>query len=122
LSGIQKELGPKGFAVVAGTINDDPNIPDFMQRFNPGFPVGEADKLGAFQYMQLELGQRPPFVPYMVFIDRKGIIRAQFVGTDKVMDENESEKLLREEALKFLNESASPAKSKAKSKPKSAAH
>jgi hypothetical protein len=100
---------------VAGTLNDNPNIPDFMQRYNPGFPVGEADKLGAFQYMQLDLGQRPPFVPYMVFIDRQGMIRAQYVGTDKILDENQSEKLLREEALKFLNESAAPEKSRKKS-------
>jgi hypothetical protein len=114
LSGIQKELGPKGFAVVAGTLNDNPNIPDFMQRFNPGFPVGEVNHLGVYEYLQMNPGMRV-FVPYMVFIDRKGMIRSQYTGTDKIMDETQSGALLREEALKFLSESAGPAKTKAKS-------
>jgi len=96
--------------VVAGTVNDDPKIPDFIERFQPGFPVGEANKIGAFQYMQLDMTQRPPFVPYMVFIDRSGTIRAQYTGTDKILDDVESPRLLREEALKYLNERAAPAK------------
>ena len=113
MSGIEQELGPKGFAVVAGTLNDDPNIPDFIQRFHPTFPVGEANKLDAIHYMQFQPGQRLPFVPYMVFIDRKGVIRAQYIGSDKILDETQSDKLLRDEALKLLGE---------KSKPTSAAH
>jgi hypothetical protein len=100
--------------VVAGTINDNPNIPDFIKRFNPSFPVGEANHLGAYEYMQMSLTERV-YVPYMVFIDRKGIIRSQYTGTDKIMDEALSGALLREEALKYLNESAAPAKSKPKS-------
>jgi len=110
LSGIEKELGPKGFAVVAGTLNDDPNIPDFIQRFTPSFPVGEANKQDAINYMQFDPAQRLPFVPYMVFIDRKGVIRAQYTGSDKILDETQSDKLLREEALKFLNERATKPK------------
>ncbi|HYL76678.1 MAG TPA: hypothetical protein VEU96_20860 [Bryobacteraceae bacterium] len=119
MSGIEQELGPKGFAVVAGTLNDDPNIPDFIQRFHPNFPVGEANKLDAIQYMQFPPAQRLPFVPYMVFIDRQGVIRAQYVGSDKILDETQSDKLLREEALKFLNETTAPAKRNKKKKPTS---
>ena len=117
MSGIQKELGPKGFAVLAGTVNDDPNIPEFNQRFEPGFPIGEADKLGALEYMQMDPSKRPPFVPYVVFIDRKGIIRAQYTGSDKILDESQSDKLLREEALKLLNDKAAPGKAKPKKQP-----
>ncbi len=116
MSGIQKDLGPKGFQVLAGTINDDPNIPGFIQQFNPPFPVGSADKLGAMQYMQINLKERPPYVPYMVFIDRKGIIRSQYTGSDKILDETQSDKLLRAEAEKFLNEGAAT-KPQAKRKP-----
>jgi len=114
LSEIQKELGDKGFAVLAGTLNEDPDIPSFIQRFNPTFPIGEANKLAAFQYMQLSLKERPPFVPYMVFIDRKGTIRSQYTGSDKILDGPESAKLLREEALKFVDENTTPVKSKAR--------
>ena len=90
LSEIQKEFGNKVFAVLAGTLNEDPDIPSFIQRFNPTFPIGEANKLAAFQYMQLSLKERPPFVPYMVFIDRKGTIRSQYTGSDKILDGPES--------------------------------
>ena len=99
--------------MVAGTINDNPNIPDFIKRFNPSFPVGEANHLGAYEYMQMRLTDRV-YVPYMVFIDRKGIIRSQYTGTDKIMDETQSGALLREEALKYLNESGAPVKSRTK--------
>ncbi len=78
--------------------------------------MGEANHLGAYEYMQMSLTERV-YVPYMVFIDRKGIIRSQYTGTDKIMDETQSGALLREEALKYLNESATPAKSKPKSSP-----
>jgi len=113
LTAIQNELGPKGFAVLAGTINENPNIPEFIQRFHPSFPVGEANKLGAWEYMQMDSSKRPPFLPYMVFIDRKGTIRAQYAGPDKILDSADSEQQLRTEALKYLNET-SPAKPKVK--------
>lgn len=79
--------------------------------------MGEANHLGAYEYMQMNLSARV-YVPYMVFIDRKGIIRSQYTGTDKIMDETQSGALLREEALKYLNESTAPAKTKPKSPPR----
>ena len=59
--------------------------------------------------MQMNPAERV-YVPYMVFIDRKGIIRAQYTGTDKIMDETLNGSALRDEALKLLNESSAPAK------------
>ena len=59
--------------------------------------------------MQMNPAERV-YVPYMVFIDRKGVIRAQYTGTDKIMDETLNGSALREEALKLLNESSAPAK------------
>jgi len=61
--------------------------------------------------MQMNIAQRV-YVPYMVFIDRKGIIRAQYTGTDKIMDETLNGSALRDEALKLLNESSPPSKRK----------
>ena len=119
MSGIQKELGPKGFAVVAGVLNEDGNIPEFIQRFNPGFPVGNINRLGAYEYMQMKSDEHV-FVPFMVFIDRKGIIRSQYTGTDKILDEAQSDKTLRDEAEKYLNEGSRTVKAKPKAKP--AAH
>jgi hypothetical protein len=45
------------------------------------------------------------YVPYMVFIDRKGVIRAQYTGSDPfLMNEVEQEKNIRAEAEKLLTE------------------
>ena len=92
-------------------MNDDANIPEFIKKYNPPFPVGKANTLGVIEYMQMNPSART-FVPYMVFIDRKGIIRSQYTGTDKIMDESVSDKLLKEEAEKYLNEKSAPVKSK----------
>ena len=49
--------------------------------------------------MQISLLVRPPFVPYIAFIDRKGIIRAQLTGGD-LTDETQ-DKVLRANAEKL---------------------
>jgi len=60
-------------------VNDDADVPDFLRKFNPPFPVGTAGGLAALEYLQWPQGQRP-LVPLMAFIDRQGMIRAQFSG------------------------------------------
>src|SRR5271155_1575007 len=42
LSGLKKDLGPKGFEVLGAAINDGADVPDFIRRFQPAFPVGTA--------------------------------------------------------------------------------
>jgi hypothetical protein len=109
---MERELGPKGFAVLEGAINTDANIPLFIQQFHPAFPVGMASQMGALQYMQLSPVVLN-FVPYIAFIDRKGIIREQLTGKD-LSDETQA-RIFRDIAVKLLNEPATPAKPKAKS-------
>jgi hypothetical protein len=115
LSGIAKDLKPKGFEVAEGAVNENPNVPDFIKTYNPPFPVGTAGGLNALEYLQWPPNQRP-LVPFMVFIDRKGMIRAQYTGADTAFFENGQEKNIREQAEKLLNEDATPAKKKAKRK------
>jgi thiol-disulfide isomerase/thioredoxin len=111
LSGLEKELGPKGFQVLEGAINEGADVPAFVRQFQPAFPVGTAGQLDALGYMQLSPMVRN-LLPYIAFVDRKGMIRAQFTGAD-LADENQ-EKVLRENAEKLVNEPSRPAKSKAK--------
>jgi hypothetical protein len=111
LSGIETELKPKGFEVVEGAVNENPDVPGFMRRFNPPFPVGTAPGQGALDFLQWPNDQRP-LVPLMVFIDRQGMIRAQYSGLDEKFFDDNQEQHLREEALKLLNEP--PEKPKAK--------
>ena len=97
------ELAPKGFRVVEGAINADPDVPGFIQRFMPAFPVGIADSSAAREYMQLPPMERS-FVPFMVFIDRKGMIRAQYTGSDQNFFGDKMADNIRAEAEKLLGE------------------
>lgn len=105
MSGIQNELGPKGFQAIEAAINENPNVPGFIEQFRPTFPVGVADYIAAMGYMQFPVAVRPPFVPYLVIIDRTGTIRAQYTGNDPLLvNESAIDKNLRMEILKYLSE------------------
>jgi hypothetical protein len=115
LNGIAKDLKPKGFEVAAAAVNEDGNVPDFIKTYNPPFPVGKAGSLNALEYLQWPPNIRP-LVPFMVFIDRKGMIRAQFTGADATFFDDGQEKNIREQAEKLLNDGATPTKKTAKRK------
>jgi hypothetical protein len=107
---LERELELKGFVVIEGAINPDGDVPGFIQQFNPPFPVGKATQLQAATYLQMTPMARA-FVPWMVFIDRKGMIRAQFIGSDPPLDdEAQAGKSLHDLVVKLLDESATPSK------------
>ena len=105
MSGIEKDLGPKGFAVIEAAVNENPDVPGFIRTYNPPFPVGTASGLGALEYMQWPAGQRP-LVPLMAFVDRTGMIRAQYSGLDASFFDDDMDKHIRQEAEKLLKEGA----------------
>jgi hypothetical protein len=105
LSGIEKDLGPTGFAVIEAAVNDNADVPGFIRTYNPPFPVGTASGLGALEYMQWPPSQRP-LVPLMAFVDRTGVIRAQYSGVDTNFFDDDMDKHIREEAEKLLKEGA----------------
>ena len=84
-----------------------------MRQFQPSFPVGTASQLDALNFMQISLVVRPPFVPYIAFIDRKGTIRTQLTGGD--LTDQTLEKVLRDIAENLVDEPSAAAKPKAKS-------
>jgi hypothetical protein len=104
--------------VVEAAVNDNPDIPGFIQRFHPPFPVGTAGGQAALDYLQWPKDERP-LVPLMVFIDRKGMIRAQYSGLDEKFFDDQQDQHIREIATKLLAESSAP--SKKKSAPKKTA-
>jgi len=71
--------------ILAGTIDTEgmPPTRKFIAQYNPNFPIGEGE-LMKFQ----AFGQWSPmmrtFVPFMFFIDKKGVIREQYMGSDQV--------------------------------------
>ena len=56
-------------------------MPRFLERFKPPFPVGYSTAAAVMAYLQYTIiDPRPMTVPQMVFLDRAGVIRAQYPG------------------------------------------
>ena len=84
LRSLQQEFGPKVQMVACDFVEDGPVVvPPFIERFKPGFPVGWTSMEKAFKFLQISL-MTPGTVPKLVFIDRKGLVRAQYDGSDPI--------------------------------------
>jgi thiol-disulfide isomerase/thioredoxin len=96
---LYKELGPKGFQPVDIAFNENAPqlVPDFVRQLGLTFPVGTASRDQVLSFLQLSLVQ-PFSVPQIAIIDRKGMIRAQFVGDDLANLRPQVESLLKEPA------------------------
>jgi len=104
LEGIYKDLAPKGFEVLEAALNDNPDVPSFVSNFKVPWPVGTGGVMTAIDFIQLPKDKRP-LVPFVVFIDRHGMIRAQYTGADEGFFDAQQEQHLRAEAEKLLSES-----------------
>lgn len=116
LSKLNKELGPKGFQPLGMAINDGADVGAFIRTYAVNFPVGTGKRDDAFAFLQHSVMSPSFYFPQMVFIDKKGVIRAQYSGTDSFLQSNE-EANIRNLVQKLLAEPnaakpASPAKSK----------
>lgn len=89
--------------MLEGAINSRPDIPGFIEKFHPSFPVGIANEMAAVNYLGLNPSVRS-FVPFLLLIDRRGTIRAQFTGGDRGFFDKDMDEHIRKEALKVLNE------------------
>ena len=105
LSGLQNEYGPRGLQIMAAAFNEMANmlVPDFNKQFRPTFPVGWAPRMDVLNYLE-HSALTQMYVPIMVFIDRKGMIRYEHYGDDAFMSDQEKnvratlEELLKEPA------------------------
>jgi thiol-disulfide isomerase/thioredoxin len=86
LRSLQQEFGGKVQMLGCDFVEDGPVVvPPFIERFKPGFPVGWSTIEKAFMFLQRSL-MTPGTVPKLVFIDKKGMIRGQYEGTDPLLD------------------------------------
>ncbi len=83
LTGLQKEYGPRGLQVIAADFNEGGEIliPDFIKKYNPSFPVGYVKRATVLSFAGIA-PDVPAYVPILLFIDRKGAIRQQYLGND----------------------------------------
>jgi peroxiredoxin len=90
MNSLRKEYGPRGFETVAVAFNPMAKmlLPEFIQKTGATFPVGYDDSDPVYNFLQ-----RPTilqtYVPIMVFIDRQGVIRGQYLGDDKFFGDSE---------------------------------
>ena len=90
MESIQKEYRPRGVQTMAVAFNDMAMmlVPGFISKTGASFPVGYDTRESVFAYLQRSLTIQT-FVPIMVFIDRQGMIRGQYVGDDKFFEDRE---------------------------------
>lgn len=114
LSRLQKEFGPQGFQALGLAFNDDTGAlsAQFAKEFNAIYPVAPLSRDKAFEFAQLSPVLRHS-VPILVFIDRKGMIRAQFKGDTSFFTNEEAN--LRQMISSLLGEKASRARVKSRS-------
>lgn len=114
LSTLQKEYGPRGFKVVASAIDDMAimQVPDFIKQFAPPFVVGYNDRNAAMEYLQHPVMFKL-YMPQLAFLDRQGVIRAQYSGDDSIFT-GDQEKNLRQQIESLLKEQPAAQKKPAK--------
>ena len=88
LGPLSREYALRGVQVLECAFNDDAKqtMAEFLQQFQPPFPVGWTNRAAAMAYLQRTiLDTRPLYVPHMVFLDRRGIIQADYPGESDFM-------------------------------------
>jgi thiol-disulfide isomerase/thioredoxin len=116
LSKVQKEYGARGLQVLASATEDmaAAALPGFLRQFDPPFPVGINTTTEFVTYMQhptmLQL-----YMPGLVFIDKAGLIEAQYEGRDAFLEQSSVEKNIHAKLEEMMKApAAAPKKTAAK--------
>ena len=76
-----QEFGPRGFQPVGAAINDNAGalVSTFMGNLGLKYPVGVTPRKVAYEFLGYSMVELL-HMPQLVFIDRRGIVSAQFSG------------------------------------------
>jgi hypothetical protein len=100
---------------VAFNPNAEQLVPEFIRNYGVNFPTGFAPRESVQEYLQQAPG-KPGYVPEVVFVDRKRVIRAQYTGSDDFFKDQDKniralvETLLKEPATAKKNGHSTPKK------------
>lgn len=91
LNALQEENASRGLqvVVVAGDENAVANLAGFEIQHRPKFPLGYLDQTSFLKLAHL-LPTAHPFVPILMFVDPKGMVRVQLEGNDPLMKKREA--------------------------------
>ena len=82
---IYEELAPKGLEILGLAVNPNSpgNIDAFVRNHGVKFPIGVSNRSDWMRFADLSVMARA-YVPYMMIVDRKGVIRHEHPGRDRV--------------------------------------
>lgn len=111
LTGIQRDYASRGVQVLETAINQGAAqlVPAFIQQYKNNFPTGYSDWNMVMEYLQISI-MNPGYLPKIVFIDRKGVIQAQYAGENPFFTDKDQDQNVRMELDKMLQASAIGAK------------
>jgi len=106
LNTIAKEYEGKGIQFVECAFNDGAVqlLPGFNQKFQPVATMGFSPRDPVMTYLAHSI-LKPLYVPHLVFLDRKGIVRGDYPGESEFM--TNPEKNVRAELDELLKPSSS---------------
>ena len=106
---IAREYSARGVQVLACAFNDDAEhlVAGFVDQFHPGFPVGWSNRMAVLSYLQYTIISPMHYVPHMVFLDRRGIIRGDYPGESDFLKDPKTN--IRKELDKMLKGSQTAA-------------
>jgi peroxiredoxin len=111
LSKVQTEYAAKGVQMLGAAF--DQGAAGRVQQFNKSlglnFPVGYSDQGAVLEFLQLPPNE-PYFVPILVFIDKRGTVRSQYIGDETFLANQEVN--IRAEIDKTLKAGTAPAAAK----------
>jgi peroxiredoxin len=91
---MQQVLGDyqaKGVEALGAAINDEARFDLLRFELASGtkFPMGIASRDSAYAFLQADMNAGPVYFPQLLLIDRQGVIRAQYDGTDRFFEREE---------------------------------
>ncbi len=83
LAKVQTEYAAKGVQVLGATFDQGAagRVQQFNKQLGLNFPCGYSEQGPVLEFLQHPIDE-PYFVPILVFIDRRGTIRSQYIGDE----------------------------------------
>lgn len=109
MSEIQTEYAGKGVQMLGAAFDQgaEQRIKEFISVLKLNFPVGTSPVVSALEFVQHPVND-PYFVPILVFIDKTGMVRSQYIGDEKFL--NNQEVNIRKEIDKLIGGAPAAAK------------
>ncbi len=103
LKKLQVEQGPRGLRIVGAAADEDApaTFAKYASQHELNFPFGYVDHAALLKLANIGPKDRP-FVPILMFVDAKGLVRVQMFGNDPLLEK--PERILRDTVRELMKE------------------